>query len=453
MTDSAHQALRDLEASILGAVLLRPSILGELPLLEVDDFLDLRHRAVFSAMRNLEAAAVAIDVVTLEAELAKHSGGSGSVDFAFLGELALRVPTASNAMEYARQVREASLSRRVVDALDGVLAQAKRHTLTGGELLSAALASLSRIDAEQPDGTIPISTLVKRRFNQLDQIAQERLSGARTMTGYQTGIGKLDETIGGVQPGIVTIVAARPGMGKSSLGLAIADGCSEAGFGAHVFSLEDTEEAYADRTLSRSSEVPAEAMRNVSLSRVQMSDITMAAARLRGRHWLIDSRSGISADEIVRCVRRHRRANDTRVVIVDYVQLVKRPPRLSPHDALTEIITTLADAAKHDKLAYVVMSQLNRKIEERQDKRPQLSDLRESGSLEERAKCVLGIYRGSYYGAPIKGIDWHPDWDGHRYEPDADEHAAQVQVSVLKNNNGRTGTVFAHWNGPTTRME
>jgi replicative DNA helicase len=140
---------------------------------------------------------------------------------------------------------------------------------------------------------------------------------------------------------------------------------------------------------------------------------------------------------------------------VDYVQLVKHPlrkPRLSTHEALGEIITTLADAAKHDGIAYVVMSQLNRDIERRQDKRPQLSDLRESGSLEERAKCVIGLYRGSMYGDAIKGIDWDPKWEGHDYSPGAEEHAAQVQLLVLKNSNGRTGTVFAHWNGPTTTI-
>lgn len=453
MTKQTDDALRDLEASILGGILLKPDVLGELPILEVDDFVDLRHRAVFRAMRNLETAGTPIDVVTLEAEIAKWAGHGDAVGWAFLGELALKVPTASNVCEYARQVREASLSRRVVAALEDVMRQGQREALRGGELLSSALAALSRIDAEQPDGSVPISQLVRRRFAQLDKIAQDRLNGTRTLTGYPTGIAALDETIGGVQPAIVTIVAARPGMGKSSLGLSIADGSSSAGFGTHVFSLEDTEDAYADRTLSRSSQVPAESMRNVSLNRMQMSDITMAAARLKGRRWLIDSRSGITAEEIVRSVRRHRRSNDTRVVIVDYVQLVKRPSRMSPHEALTEIITTLADAAKQDQIAYVVMSQLNRDVEKRQDKRPLLSDLRESGSLEERSKCVLGVYRGAAYGPPVKGIDWHPDWKGRAYEPDADEHEAQVQIGIMKNSNGRTGTVFARWHGPTTRME
>lgn len=452
MNPQKTHALQSLEASILGAILLHNETLSALPKLEPDDFMDLRNRVVFTAMRNLEAAGLPIDVVTIEAEIAKHGKSESVGGFAYLGELVLSVPTVENALEYAKQVREASLSRRIVNALDGVLKSYERNALTGGELLSAAMAVLSTIDEDQPDSATNISTLVQRRLKQLEVIAGERARGERTMTGFPTGIESLDEKIGGVQPGIVTIAAARPAMGKSSLGLAVADGSSSRGFGTHLFSLEDTEDAYADRTLSRTSDVPANDMRNSTLNTGQIRDITVAISKLRGRRWLVDGRSGITAEEIVRSVRRHRRSNNTCVVIVDYIQLVKRAPRLSPHEALSEIITTFADAAKQDRLAYVVMSQLNRQIESRQDKRPQLSDLRESGSLEERAKCVIGLYRGAVYGKPVKGIDYDDDWDGHSYPPDEAEHAAQVQLHVLKNSNGRTGHVWANWNGPTTRM-
>ncbi len=453
MTKHSDTALRQLEASILGAIILRNDTLPELPLLEVDDFIDLRHRAVFAAMRNLEAASAPIDVVTLEAEVARWAGHSDSVDFTFLGMLVTNVPTVENAFAYAKQVREASLARRIRVALTDVLAMSERDSLTGGEMLSASLAVLSGIDEDQPDSATSIATLAARRLRQYDQIAADRLNGTRTLQGFPTGVESLDEKIGGVQPGIVTIVAARPGMGKSSFGLSVADASSAGGFGVHLFSLEDTEEAYTDRTLSRSSEVSAESLRNVDLNREQISKVGFAVQKLKGRRWLVDGRSGITADEIVRSVRRHRRANATNVVIVDYVQLVKRPPRMSPHEALSEIITTLADAAKQDRMAYVVMSQLSRAIESRTDKRPQLADLRESGSLEERSKCVIGMYRGHYYGtAPQKGVDYDPNWKGHAYAPGEDEFSSQMQLCVLKNSNGRTGIAWASWNGPTTKV-
>jgi len=452
MNPHALAATRDLEASILGAIIVSPDILNELPRLEVDDFIDGKHGATFRAMRNLEAAGTPIDVVTVEAEVAKWAGHHDMITMAFLGTLALDVPSLDNVLEYARQVRQASLARRVSLGLSDVVERGMRTGMDGGEMLSSAFAVLSKIDEDQPDTASPISALAARRFKQLEEIAQERARGGTVLTGFPTGVQNLDEKIGGIQPGIVTIVAARPGMGKSSLGLSIADACSASGFGVHVFSLEDTEESYSDRVISRTSSVAAETMRNTNLSVGQCGDISKAMHKLRGRRWLVDGRSGITADEIVRSVRRHRRPNATNVVIVDYVQLVKRPARMSGHEALSEIVTTLADAAKQDRLAFVVMSQLNREIEKRQDKRPQLADLRESGSLEERSKCVIGLYRGVYYGEPTKGVDYHPDWKGHAYKPEGDEWESTAQLCVLKNSNGRTGSVWATWNGPTTRL-
>lgn len=449
MTDP-NQATYSLEASILGAVILDNGTLAQFPRLEVSDFLHAKHRAVFAACRNLEARNHPIDLVTLESELRR--AGVESVTPGDLGELALHVPTVDNAIEYVRQIRNASLARRIRLAIAELLEQDPHD---GGELLTMAWAALSKLSDDQQDTTSTIADLIKRRFKQLEQIAEDRRTGARTMTGFPTGVAKLDEKLGGWQPGIVTIVAARPGMGKSSLGLATADASSAAGVGVHLFSLEDTEEAYADRTLSRASEVPAEQLRNAELQRGQCTAISRASIALRGRRWLVDGRSGITADEIVRSVRRHRRSNETRVAIVDYVQLVarQRGSRLSRHEELTEIVTTLADAAKHDEIAYVVMSQLNRQLESRSDKRPQLSDLRESGSLEERAKCVVGIYRGSVYGEPVKGVDWDQNWGpGHDYAPSKADFESTAQLLVLKNSNGRTGAVFAHWRGETTSI-
>jgi len=448
MTRRDLAAARLLEVGILGRILLRPETLTDLPRLETDDFTEMRHRVAFSAMRNLEASGTPIDPVTVAARAAAWTEQPDTLTLEHLGAFMLDAPDVENAIEYARQLRQFSLARRVADALGEVIGRGNRLALDGGEMLSEAHAALSKLDEDQPDETTSITVLVKKRIKQLEEIAGARMRGEPTMTGFPTGVSVLDEKIGGLQPGIVTIVAARPGMGKSSFGLSIADGASAAGFGVHLFSLEDTEEAYADRTLSRTSEVPAETIRNADLNREQVQEITKAVVGLRGRRWLVDGRSGITASEIVRSVRRHKRANATSVVIVDYVQLVSGNRGVSRHEVLTDIVTELADAAKQDRLAYVVMSQLNRGVEQRQDKRPQLSDLRESGSLEERSKCVIGIYRGSYYGDPIKGIDY----EQNEPPPRADVFASQVQLLVLKNSNGRTGQVSARWNGPTTRI-
>lgn len=446
MTD----AVDELEESVIGAILVRPETLALLPSLDLGDFRSLRGQATWTAIRNLEARSQPIDVNTVAAELGNR-GSLESVGWAWLGMCAARLPTEWNAIEYARLLKDAALKRRLQLALAEVLEESKRG-MSGAETLSATLAAISSLDAEQADQTSTIGDVIKRRVKQLEKIAQDRMTGARTLTGFPTGVEKLDERIGGWQAGIVSIVAARPAMGKSSLGLATADACTKAGFGVHLFSLEDTEQAYADRSLSRTSGVPAESIRNSDLTPTSMSYLSSAMRGLAQRKgWLVDGRSGITADEIVRSVRRRKRENGTRVVIVDYVQLVKRGRNASAHEALSEIVTAFSDAAKQDDVAYVVMSQLNRQLESRDDKRPQMSDLRESGSLEERAKCIVGVYRGSvYYDEPRKDIDYNAD---RRAAPSAEEFARQVQLVILKNSNGQTGRVFASWNGPTTRME
>lgn len=438
-------AINQLEQAVIGVVLVRPEVLDMLPTLEVGDFATARARFVWAAIRNLAAAGAPIDVTTVGDELGK-AGNLDAVGFAWLGECALSLTTTDNAVEYSRRIRDAGLKRRLLENLAGLIERARRDGEMGGaELLTESLRALSSLDAEQPESACTIGDIVKRRLKDYER------AEAGALPGFPTGIAKLDEKIGGWQPGIVSIVAARPAMGKSSLGLATADACSAAGVGAHLFSLEDTESAYADRALSRTSGVWAENMRNGQWSKGAMDDVGVAARNLGKRKgWLVDGRSGVTADEIVRSVRRRKRENNTKVVIVDYVQLVKRPPRMTAHEALSEIVTTLADAAKQDGLAYVVMSQLNRELEKREDKRPLLSDLRESGSLEERSKCVIGVYRGSVYGGPKADVDYDPKREA---KPDEDAFRQQVQLLVLKNSNGRTGKITAAWHGPTTRME
>lgn len=452
-------AIQQLEQSVIGAVLIHPDTLSLLPTLETQDFQNWKAQTTWNAIRNLEATRAPIDVTTVGDEIAKM-GKLEAVGFDYLGECALSVPTTSNAIEYSRRLKDNALRRRLVDGLADVVDAGRKGAATGAEMLSEVLAITSRMDAEQPEDAQAIGVLVQQRLRDIERQEEERRLGLRTLTGFPTGIEKLDGKIGGWQPGIVSIIAARPAMGKSSLGLATADACSKGGFGVHLFSLEDTQDSYADRAMSRESQVPSEKIRRCDLQRGEMDNLQVALRTLgRRQGWLFDGRSGITAEEIVRSVRRRKKDNKTKVVIVDYIQLVKKPhARMSTHESLGEIITTLADAAKHDGMAYVVMSQLNREIEKREDKRPLMSDLRESGSLEERSKCVVGIYRGAAYGSPVRGVDYEcscpPRGREHFCKPPSEEDfASRVELHLLKNSNGQTGKVTVSWHGPTTRME
>jgi replicative DNA helicase len=392
-----------------------------------------------------------VDPVTVAAKI--KARGVRPVDLGFLLEAMLRCPTAENVEHYAAKVREASLLRRVRIGLSELAERAKAPDASAGELLSMVAAMLTKVSADEPEQALPVGTLVRDRVGEIGRIFEERKSGATVLTGYPTGVAGLDEKLGGVQPGIVTIVAARPGMGKSSLGLSMADAASDAGYGVHVFSLEDTRDAYADRCLARQSRVAAGKIRACDLNRGEMTEVTNAIGKLQARRgWLVDDRSGISADEIVRSVRRKARDNRTKVVIVDYVQLVGGAlPRASAHEHLTAVVTTFANAAKQDRMSWVVMSQLNRSLESRNDKRPMLSDLRESGSLEERAKCVIGLYRGAYYG-PLEAAKEDIDYDRERRPFSQEEYEAIAHLLVMKASNGPTGSVWANWDGPLTRL-
>jgi replicative DNA helicase len=256
------------------------------------------------------------------------------------------------------------------------------------------------------------------------------------------------DLIGGYQIGIVTIIAARPGMGKSSLLRVALNAATKAGLGGHTFSVEDLRERFADRTLSSEANVPAENLRTCSLNRGQMEDVGHAVARLfRRTNWLVDDRP-LTAMDAVRSWRRHGEKNATKVVAVDYLQrLRKRDYRMSDLEHVSESMDVLADAAKVDKVVCLVGSQLNRECEKRDNKRPQLSDMRAGGPIEEIAKCVIGLYRGSRYGPPIEGEDYEP---GHR--PTDDEWESTIELLLLKNSDGKEGRVLARWSGPTTSI-
>jgi replicative DNA helicase len=312
------------------------------------------------------------------------------------------------------------------------------------------------------DDAASIGTLVRRRLRELDELAAARARGETALTGVPTGIAALDRKLGGWQFGVVNLLAGRPAMGKSAVALAGAEAAAGAGYGVHVFSLEDSWRAYADRNLARRSGVPAERIRSVELQRQDFAPLVTATAALkRIDRWVLDDRGGLSAHEIIRAVRRKREELQTRLVIVDYVQLVRRAPRLDENAALDEIMTAFAAAAKDDggRVAWLVLSQLNRKVEERTDKRPHLSDLRGSGALEERSKVAVGLYRGAYYHSePQKEIDYECSCMGKApasacpHRPSEEDFERQMQVLLLKNNNGETGRVFATWSGPTMEI-
>lgn len=417
------------EMSIIGACLIEPDLVDVVPV-EERYFFNPVWRVAWRAMRRMREAGNAIDAVTVADFL--ETRGKTAVDMSILSDAELEAATAETVEHYAEIVRQSWVSREVLLACSDI-DLAYREGLSGDDLLTRALERISKIDSGGPRQALTIGQVVTDRIKELLSVIDARERGELSATGTLSGISPLDGLLGGFQPN-VTLVAARPGIGKSGFVLSVTDNVTGRGEGAHVFSLEDTRASYADRSLAGPSGVPAEDIRAVNFRAVDMHPLMAAANDLRNREgWLIDDRSGLTADEIVRSVRRHRRENGTKLVVVDYIQLIKGPPKVwDRQQILDHAATTFSNAAKADGIPYVVLSQLNRKCEERDNKRPIMADLRGAGELEERAKCIIFLYR------PAK------------YEPNVPD--TEIELIVAKNNHGRTGTVIADWHGPTMRV-
>jgi replicative DNA helicase len=452
------EAVLAAERGVIGACMVSPRVLRDVEL-EVDDFFDLRHRAVFGSLRNLEHDGKPIDTLSVELQLEREGRLEAIGGLAKLIDLSLAPPVVEHVHEYARAVRSAATKRKVAVAAGDLLKRALDPKITGDDLLGEATTRFGAIDGASAENTATIGELAARRFADVERFAQDMAAGKVAVSGAPTGVRALDVKLGGWQFGIVNLVAARPGMGKSSLALATADATSESGMGAHVFSLEDSWHAYTDRQLARISRVPCVNIRRADLNREDVGELYAAMLKLKIRKgWIVDERGGLSAREIVRAVRRRAAKNGTRVVVVDYLQLLRaNDPRAREDQQLGDSMAVFADAAKSDDMAYVVLSQFNRELERRVDKRPVLSDLRGSGEIEEKCKIAVGLYRGSYYGGkPKRDVDYECECPeaakNCEHRPTLDAWESQAQCLILKGGNGPTGRVWASWHGPTVRI-
>jgi replicative DNA helicase len=378
----------DAEASVLGGVLLRNDVLTQLDTLEVDDFYDPRHKAVFSAMRNLEAATKPIDVVTLEAELDKVSKLDAIGGVAFLGELALRVPTPDNVVHYAQIVSDAQAARKLMLASAEIAAKGYEDFGEVRDYLDEAEAKIFEVtQRKEKSGPERMKDLVKKVFSSLD----ERFNSPDGITGVPTGFNDLDTKTAGLQPTELIILAARPAMGKTSFAMSLVQNAAVGGqWPVLVFSLEMSSSQLAERMLCSEARVDSSALRRGQLQRQDMTNLTYAAGTLSKAPILIDDTPALSLRELRARARRFRSNRElfankkTGLIVIDYLQLMRGSPQgknANREQEISEISRGLKSLAKEINCPVLALSQLNRSLESRTDKRPQLSDLRE---------CVTG---------------------------------------------------------------
>jgi replicative DNA helicase len=426
----------DAERSALGGVLVKPSAFDEMATtITGDDFLLPAHRAIFEAMLALDRRSEPIDVVSLGDEL-KNRGDLGRLENgpAYLIELANAVPTAENIAHYTRLVREKATLRRLIASCAEIQSRAYgefgdyEQFLDESENLIFQVAQKNRRDNAQPIGEVMGEVL-----EAIDARARE----SKSVTGVPTGFTKLDEITAGFQPENLIIVAARPGVGKTSWALNVA---TNAALGhkipVFVFSLEMSKTELIERMLAAEARIDSNRMRRGMIEYSEWKNkIYPAGNRIAQAPILIDDSPGVNILELRAKARRFR--SDPRffppsqgprqqgLVVIDYLQLahgIGGRREESREREIAEISRGLKALAKELHIPIIAVSQLNRSVEKREDKTPQLSDLRESGAIEQDADIILFIHREEMY---------NPDPSGR----------GKALLKVGKNRAGPTGEV------------
>lgn len=372
------------EAAVLGGVLLRNDVLTSLDTLLEDHFYDPKHRVIWAAMRRLESRSKPIDEVTLEAELSQEGKLDAIGGLAFLADLAMRVPTADNVEHYAEIIRDKFSARQLMLAASDIAARGYQDYGDVKDYLDQAEAEIFRVtQSTQRGGPEILKKLLKDVFSSLDQ----RFSAPGGITGIPTGFNDLDQLTSGLQPTELIILAARPAMGKTSFALSLAQNAAVGqGWPVIVFSLEMSGAQLAERMLCSEARVDASALRKGQLQRQDMTNLTYAAGNLAKARMMIDGTPALSLRELRARARRFMADKELRgdkksgLIIVDYLQLMRgseQARKASREQEISEISRGLKGLAKELECPVLALSQLNRSLESRTDKRPQLSDLRE----------------------------------------------------------------------------
>ncbi|MBW2557753.1 MAG: replicative DNA helicase [Deltaproteobacteria bacterium] len=387
----------DAEQSILGGVLLDNNALNNvLEILGGGDFYSEAHRKIFSAILELYEKNEPSDLITLSSILRdrKHLEGVGGE--VYLASLVDGVPSAANIAYYAKIVKEKAILRGLIGAATHIL----NKSYDAGSDIDAVLDEAEHAVFEISENKIrpaffPIKEIVKDTFKNIEKLYEKKA----LITGISTGFQSIDEITSGLQNSDLIIVAGRPSMGKTAFAINIAQNAAvENGVSVAVFSLEMSKEQLALRMLSSDGKVDSQRMRRGFIGDMDWPKLTAAAGRLSEAPIFIDDTPAISVLEIKAKARRLKAESGLDLIVLDYLQLMRGRDASAPREQeISEISRSLKALAKELNIPVLALSQLNRQVESRTDKRPQLSDLRESGAIEQDADVIMFIYRDEVY--------------------------------------------------------
>lgn len=419
------------EQSVLGAILIDPNCFSDLTdIIRREDFYLAEHGEIFDAMYDLFAKNREIDLVTLIDTLVSRGVYNEEESKKYIKIIAETVPSASNVLDYAQIVKDKSLLRSLIAASDEIRDMAFSAQGDVKDIIDSAEQKVFSIaQGSETRGFVHIREAISRTYARLDLLAKDKAAASGTPTGYSA----LDRTLVGLGEGDLVLVGARPGMGKTSFAMNIAANIAKSTKkNVCVFSLEMSAEQLASRMLSSEALVDSYAIRSGELSPEQYKKLADAAAELSGCPILIDDTTGLT---VTRMKARLRRVKNLGLVVVDYLQLMQSERKTDSRVLeVGDISRGLKLLAKDLKVPVICCAQLSRGPESRTDKRPMLSDLRDSGAIEQDADIVLFLYREEYYKEPEEG------------------EQSTAECIVAKNRHGATGTVKLGWIGQFTKF-
>ncbi|MFN9738843.1 MAG: replicative DNA helicase [Pseudomonadota bacterium] len=425
------------EQAVLGGLMLAPEAWDRVAdKLREEDFHRRDHQLIFRAIGELAQRGRPCDAVTLGEwfetnGLAEQVGGAR-----YVIELANATPSAANIAAYADIVREKSVLRQLIDAGTRIAGDGfQPEGRSAQEIVEAAeqrVFAIAEAGSRGRQGFVPMRLAVKDAFEQLRQRAENRSA----VTGVPTGFTDLDHKTAGLQAGDLVIVAARPSMGKTALALNMCEYAAlKTGRAAAVFSMEMSASQLAFRLISSLGRINQQHLRTGDLADEEWPRVTSAITLLADAKIFIDDTPALSPLELRARARRLKREHDLGIIMIDYLQLMQVPGNKENRATeISEISRSLKALAKELGVPVVALSQLNRSLEQRTDKRPVMADLRESGAIEQDADLIVFIYRDEYY---------NPE--------SADKGLAEIIIG--KQRNGPTGTVKLAFLGQYTRFE
>ena len=422
------------EKSVLGAILLNDECLTQLSeMLIPEDFYSPQHKIIYETILDCAKKFKRIDLVTLQDELKKKNNLENVGGIVYLVSLQEDIPSLGLVSQHAQIIKEKALLRELIESATSIITNCySQDDKNIAAVLDEAEKTVFQISNKRTSHSfVQLNIWLKKTFQHLSDIK----SNSRGITGIPSGYKKLDRMSSGFQNGDFVVLAARPSMGKTALALSIISNATAEGASVGFFSLEMSAEQLTLRLLSSESGIALHNIRNATITSEEWVEITNVAAKLAEVKMFIDDTAMLSIMDLRARARKLKLEHNVQLIVIDYLQLLHSSRRHeNRHQEVSEISRSLKALAKELEIPIIALSQLSRAVDSRMDKRPMLSDLRESGAIEQDADLIMFLYRDIVYN------------------PEA-ENPALTELIVGKQRNGPTGTVFLHFARELTKFE